>query len=418
LPPNPAEENEIYFNRIKRSRFKRVFRDAIKKDYSGLLSRINYTDIPLSFEKSINNVDLIGSHATTFFKKADEFALRDGSCFILVEYPKSELNITLAEQSNDKPYLVLIERQNLINWKAEIVDGEMRFIFSVIVEKTWQDVGIYGQEQVTRYRVLNKGYYQIFEKIEKNDQVSFKIEEGQTGLTFVPLVGYCLTETNAIESDFPLKDLADLNLELYQLHSEKREMIHNTVPTLQINEREEFQTNSNTQKRAIVGHHSILWNVDAEWIEPSGNGITPTQLEEDKLLNEINQETLGFLSGNFTPRTATEVELDASQSIANLEGLAINKESCINNVLRYWSLYDGIDFEGSVDVEKSLLKPAKNWTVQDVLDATAQGLISQNFGLLILEKNGLLDQFSQDEIDKERIVNEFTPPAQNQQVLG
>jgi hypothetical protein len=426
LPPNTAEETDIYISRLRRSRFERVFRDAIKKDYSGLLTQISFNEIPNSFEENQNNIDLLGNNTTIFFKNCDELALRDGSCFILVEYPKitNTIHYSLADKQSKRPYLVVIERKNLINWTIEYVDGEARFTFAVIVEKHWENKGLFGKELVTYYRVLRQNEYQIyktkvFKSSEKSEVIFELIEEGITGLNYIPLVGYSLTDSSPTEADFPLLDLADLNIELYQVHSEKREMIHHTVPTLQINERDDYYTNSDSQKRAIIGPQSILWNVDAKWIEPSGNGIEPTQKEEAILRESINEKTLGFLSGNFVPKTATEVELDSVQSSANLKGLAEHKESIVNTILKYWSLYDGFDYkDGSVSVNKELIKPPTQWTVDEVINAVAQGFISQDFGMLILQRSGLLEHFSEDEIRREFIVNNLSVPGLNQEVLA
>ena len=252
MPPENQEPIQAYLSRLARSRFERRFRNAIEKDFSGLLSQFVLKEAPRTLLQHQDSIDLKGNSLRVFLKEADKLALRDKYCFILVEYPQFDPNI-LSEAdrlvSGRRPYLVLLTRSQVINWQVEYINGR-EVLTKVVFRKTvYRPDGEYGTKELELYYVCLPGAYAAYEIAESGGQQIAKIatdEKGQeiignTSLSYIPVAIHSLTDINVLDGNyntFPLQDLAEMNLELYQLESEKREILHKcNMPTLVIDRR-------------------------------------------------------------------------------------------------------------------------------------------------------------------------------------
>ena len=100
-----------------RSTYAPVYRDSIRA-YAGLLSRFQIVDGPASMLQAEKNIDLQGESLQSFWNKCDEKALRDGGVYVMVDMtPDDEEQNFFDEQTvGRRPYLLLIDRKDVINW--------------------------------------------------------------------------------------------------------------------------------------------------------------------------------------------------------------------------------------------------------------------------------------------------------------
>jgi hypothetical protein len=420
----PFEKHELdyqYQSRLERSRYENRFRETIEKDFAGLLSQFELIEPTNKLLSVFNNIDCQGNDLRVFLKAADCLALRDGLCFVYVDYQPLDTEINsedIRQAKNRRPFLVLYPRDRVINWKVHYSDGTEQIDLLVIKEYVYVPVGEYGQELEERYRILTPGNYEVVKVIKENGQkmvipvldANQLPLSGQTSLQQIPLVPYSLTSTDSfVTSTFPLADIADMSLELYRLHSDKLENLHKCnipVPTFHEKEGYSFKGEEHGQKEAVIGYNTAYWNVELKWAEPEGKAIAATQAECKSVHEAIDAKTIAFLSGSQIARTATEALLNSTQARSNFAGLASQKESAVERILAYFNVYES-SLEGrakqtTIKVDEKLIDLVTNLTPKDLLDSCLTGSLSKEFTLRRLsESKAFGRQLSEEEIKNE-----------------
>ena len=85
--PQHSKENEIqYRDRVCRASFDRKFRDAISTISGFLSSFVIQDDTPEMIKINAHNIDGSGTSLKNLLRQADQKALRDEHCFILVVF--------------------------------------------------------------------------------------------------------------------------------------------------------------------------------------------------------------------------------------------------------------------------------------------------------------------------------------------
>ncbi len=384
LPQESDEPQEEYNKRLSRSYFVRRFRIAIESFAGFLSSFVLEEGTHSSIVEAAQNIDMKGNSLEVFFRAADEKALRDERCFILVEFPKRPVDeignplITSAfeeRQFNLRPYLVLIDVRDVVNWKLA---PDNRTVLQVTIrESVTEDIGLFGSKQVIRYRVLFPGGYAIY---TQQDGTYAQTGGGETSLSKVPLVPYSLTNgdienrggADPFAGEPPLYDLAELNLKHYQKSSEKDEAMHKcNMAVLQVQELNAETSSSRDESPTVrIGPNTCLWNVNASFVEPSGSAIAATQADIDRLEMEMSSRTLSFLSGSELQRTATEVATFSAPVQANLGSMARAKQSNMQTCFKFWCEYLGVDSgKSGACVDEKIL--------QSTMDAATVGVLLQ-----------------------------------------
>jgi len=390
LPKMSDEPPEEWVARVKRAYFKYRFQKAIISS-SGFLAEFVLDDkVPESIRLNQDNIDGEGNSLKLFLEKADQKALRDEHCFILVDFPKMPttadgepaiIDAFSEAEHNRRPYLVLIDAIDVLNWEIETING-LKKITQVTIRETYTEkTGRFNSEIKTQYRVLYPGGYEVW-KFSNKDTLEI-VEDGVSTFSEVPLVVYSVTDDGNLFSGYPpLYPLAELDLELYQKSSQKDEaLLKSNMPLYNLNELnpkprppgEEHQS-----RRVSLGPNSVLWNVQASVVEPSGSAIAETQADLDRLLLQAEQMTLAFQSGYFSPPTATEVNAASSTKRASLVTMARAKESAVAKIFKLWAAWMGESKEGGIIVDRTLIQAA--------IDSAQSQL------LLSLRKNGDLSR--------------------------
>lgn len=403
LPREEAEPEEEYTKRLARSYFDRKFADAVDSS-AGFLSRFLLNDdVHESIESNIENVDLCGNSLEVFLKAADIKSLRDDHCFVMVDFPKRNAEITDAyteSKYKTRPYFLLIDVRDVINWDTEIKNNKMMVTQATIRETFVKKTGRYGSKKATRYRVLTPGAYEIYEIDETPTRTDLiLVEEGTTTLDFVPLIPYCLLPR---DSDFfngkpPLYDIAELNLKLYQKQSEKDEAMHKAnMAVLSIQELNPTKRPDKESPAPVVriGPNTCFWNVNASFIEPSGSALGQTQADIEKLELTIEKKTLAFQSGYAAPPTATEIARDSATAQASLGSMARAKESIVQQLFDTWCLYMNAPGKGgTITVNKKIVEVGMSEAKAGLLlQIRAAGEITRQTFLEELRKGDVLSK--------------------------
>jgi hypothetical protein len=414
LPQEMKEPPKAYSDRIKRTRFDNRFEPAIK-DYAGLLSIFSLNDdVAPSIEANQNDIDLQGNDLWTFFHEADQYCLRDGWCGIMVEYPEFDPSIEsqadMLSRDDRRPYLVLIDRRDILNWRIEKIGGKPMLTRITIQERRLEPEGDFGEKEITYYRVLRPGEYSLYQIIDvEGKQQLLLIEQGTTSLAEIPLVYYSVTESQTFAAKAPFLSLAELNIEHYQKRSQLNEVLRKCNLPVPVR-KGAMRTIDDLKKMPplVIGPNSVL-DVPADgdfyFAEPSGVAIAASQADLEKLEASMDRITLDFLTSGEHKKTATEVVLDSTKTSANLKGIARRKESAIQQILKLWVAYTGEAEGGTASVDESLLQMPLSPEQVDKLENLANGgWISQRTLLLLLQRGKVLPR--QFDIDEEVALTE------------
>lgn len=401
LPKESQEPDIAYRNRLKRSQFDNRFNPALR-GHAGLLSEFALTpDTPQSLIDNEKNIDQQGSDLASLMTTADEMVLRDGGCGVLVEFPPETVDGPPQSaiewlESGRRPYLVLVDRRDILNWDISYVQGMPIINRVVIREVRMVKVGLFGCQSQIFYRVLSPGRFEVYQLLNSGGKWTAQIvEEGTTSLDRVPLVWYSVSSTGQLfEGALPFMNLARLNIEHLQKRSGLTEVMHKCNMPVPVRKGfvKSVQDALKQLPRLIIGPNSIVdipENGSFSFAEPAGTAIAATQADIAKLETAMDRVSLSFL-GSEGGKTATEVLLDSAQTQATLKAMARRKESCSQQIFALWGNYTGEPGAGSIDVNEAILQvPPTAQDVQVILDA--MGIqISRALGLrMLLERRWL-----------------------------
>lgn len=407
------EPPQAWSDRVKRTTFDNRFEPAIK-DYAGLLSVFSLNDDTApSIKANKNNIDQMGNDLWTFFNEVDQYCLRDGWCGIMVEHPPEDLNITSQSDllaSDRRPYLVLIDRRDIVNWRTTKVNGKPQLAQLTIRETQLESDGDYGEKEATYYRVLLPGEYFVYQIVEvQNQKQLIEVDHGFTSLLEIPLVYYSVTESQLFAARAPFLNLAKLNIEYYQKRSQLNEVLRKC--NLPVPVRKGLIKTVDDLKKVpplVIGPNSVLdipTDGDFYFAEPSGVAIAASKDDLKDLEAAMDRMTLDFLTSGDHQKTATEVLLDSTKTSANLKGVARRKESAVQQIFKFWVAYTGEVEGGGITQDESLLSmpltPEQVDKLQNLADA---GRISDRTLLMLLQMGKVLPR--QFDIDAEVAMTE------------
>ena len=401
LQQEPAEPRNAYESRLLRSTYAPIYRDSIRA-YAGLLNRFQLVDAPSSLEAAESDIDLQGESVQSFWNRCDEKALRDGGVFVMVDMTPEdgETNFFDEQNSGRRPYLIMVDRANVINWSIEYVGGRERVVHATIRQFRQKTVpGSYGVELDAVYHVVRPNLVETF-RLEKQGRewVQIKEREVNTSIPVVPLVWYGATDPHFAHGDMPLNALAELSIQHFQMRSDLQELLHKCAMPVPVRTGAKIGADGKPMP-LILGPNTAV-DLDAEggkfeFAEPSGRSLERHQAEIQHLELLMDRSSLNFLYG-ANIKTATEASLRASQVASQVSALTRNKTSAFSNVMRLWAAYSGeldqVNPESGIAINDSLIsRPLEASEIAQLVNLYSQGLLSKRTVLDELQRGGILD---------------------------
>ena len=367
LPKAEGEEHGDYGARLKRSVFFNAFSRTVD-GLTGLVFRkdpVLGDDVPTPMQKHWENIDMAGTHGDVFARERLEDILESGHGAILVEFPRTDGEQTAAEEMSEiRPYWVPIMKEDILSWRTENVKGRTVLLQVVIRERGYVDVGRFGQEKHTQYRVifLNSvdGVPVVgWELLEVNDkkQVSTLDFGTYANQTEIPLAELITSGRKSIfESDPPLLDLAYLNIAHYQMWSDYNWSIYKTnVPifvTLGL------QGLDDDDGDLVIGSNTYIDipdpNGDAKYVSHDGASLGSTKQALDDLKSEMGTLGLAMLAPQKrAAETAESKRLDKATSDSALSVTARGLQDGLENALKFHANYlGGGQVGGSIEINR------------------------------------------------------------------
>lgn len=356
LPMEPAEDHRDFAIRLQRAIFFNAFERTLHS-LVGLVFRKDpqlAEDNPPRLNELWENIDNAGTHGAVFSKEVFTAACKYGHAFIYVDMPPPLApGATLADEraANRRPYWVQYSPDQAVSWRVETVAGQTRLAQIVFEERTLEAAGVYGEQPVTRYRVLRPGLWELWREVtEQNGQVDYVLENaGASSLLEIPVAICYARKTGLLTSKPPLIDLALINLAHYQKYSDLSTYLHiSSRPILW------FRGRDVNQKIAAIGPYTFF-DVDSsnglvDFAETTGAALGAAREDLIHLEKQMAVLGLSLLAGNKPiEQTATESMLEHVKEESDLATAARSLQDALELALSFTAQYEGLE-AGSVEL--------------------------------------------------------------------
>ena len=388
LPQEPRELDESYDNRLARSVCP-PFYLRLERMLAGMLTRkpVRLNDTADSIREHLFDVDLQGNDLNVWTYETTRKMVRYGHVGVLVDAPTSG--------QSGRPYWVTYTPRDILGYRTEMIDGEVKLTQLRLQEKVSVPDGLYGEKIIDQIRLLTRGGFEIHQKGKNN--LFTKIDEGTTSLSEIPFSVAYANRLNLLESRPPMSDIAELNLKAYQIQSDLDNQLHiSAVPMLA------FYGFPQSSEEVTAGPgEAIAFPADgrAEYIEPAGRSYDAQFKRLDVLSNQINELGLAAVLGQkLSAETAEAKRIDRSQGDSTMMVVAQQMQDMIDNCLQFHGQYINAE-AGSCFVNRDFLSQRlEPQEIQALLQLYTSGSITQETLLKQLHEGEVLgDEFDVEE---------------------
>jgi hypothetical protein len=389
LPQEPRETDLSYQNRLNRSVLAPYYM-RLERMLAGMLTRkpVRLDDVPDVMREQLFDVDLQGNDLQTWLFATARICLRYGHVGVLVDAP--------ASGENGRPYFVTYSPREIIGFRNELKNGKQQLTQLRLAERITVPDGDYGEKELEQVRVLTPGAFEIHQRNKKGE---FEIvDEGRTSLSEIPFSVAYSNRVGLLQSLPPLADIAELNLQHYQVQSDLSNQLHiSAVPMLAI-----YGFPQSAEEISAGPGEALALPSEArsEYIEPSGNSYDAQFKQLDRIAEQINALGLASILGSkLSAETAEAKRIDRSQGDSTMMVVAQQMQDLIDNCLRFQAEYMQEANAGSSLVNRDFmgirLEPQE---IQALLQLYTAGTITQETLLLQLEAGEVLgDDFDVEE---------------------
>ena len=316
LPQYPSESRKSYDARKSMALFFNA-PDRTLAALVGLVFRREPTlgkDVPpqiAAAEGWAENIDQCGTHWTVWAREVFEVALKLGHAAIYVDMPpKLPAGSSRRQAAGRRPYVATYTAPQIVNWTEDVAGGQVRLARAILKEEVTRPKGLYGEEDVTRYRVLYPGYWQLYEKVLEEGQPPRMdlISEGETNLPFIPLHPVYGRKTGFFTSRPPLLEIADISIAHMRKYADYSVYLHLCRPLNVFKRRDRTRKIS---EMSAFGYVDLLPDEDAKVVEPTGAPLQMVRQDLEDLEDWISRLGTSLLAKKGGPaRTATEEILE------------------------------------------------------------------------------------------------------------
>ena len=388
LPQEPRELDESYDNRLARSVCP-PFYLRLERMLAGMLTRkpVRLNDTADSIREHLFDVDLQGNDLNVWTYETTRKMVRYGHVGVLIDAPTSG--------QNGRPYWVTYTPRDILGWRTEMVDGEVKLTQLRLQEKVSVPDGLYGEKIIDQVRLLTRGGFEIHQKGKNNKFI--KVDEGNMSLPEIPFSVAYANRLNLLESRPPMADIAELNLKAYQIQSDLDNQLHiSAVPMLAF-----YGFPQNSEEVSAGPGEAIAFPPDgrAEYIEPAGRSYDAQFKRLDVLSGQINELGLAAVLGQkLSAETAEAKRIDRSQGDSTMMVVAQQMQDMIDNCLQFHGEYLNAE-SGSCFVNRDFLSQRlEPQEIQALLQLYTSGSITQQTLLKQLHEGEVLgDEFDVEE---------------------
>lgn len=394
LPQDKMESNDNYKNRLARS----ILVNFYKKTLSFLGGQVFTKDIVIAdnapdvIDRIKDDVDLSGNSLNTFVKRHFEAGLGKGVAVIYVDSNNKDKEYTSkAEEIEDgiRPYLRIIDSENIFSFIIENgIIKQVRFM-----EYIEEREGRFGTTIVEQIKVLEPGIWETYRQ-EKNSKNWALHSSGVTSLSYVPIVAFIPGEaTSDLTGETPLLELAELNLDHWQIRSDLKNISHICCVPILFGKQIDLANVTASAHSAVVSDGEAA---DLRYIELNGKSIDTIIV----MVKEIEAKAALYGLQQLIPRTgnqtATEKAIASAETNSSLGCWVGIEEMVIRRAMEMVCDYEKVKDQ----FEPDMISLNRDFT---------SGIIDYQLidSFIKMVENGILSaQSAFDEIQKKGIVSE------------
>jgi hypothetical protein len=399
------ENDQQYLNRLNRSTLKNYFAWAVENHTGRVFNKpiVLSEDTDQTIKDYNKDLDLMGSNVNSFYREVFRDMLIKGISYVYVDYPRNEADLSLADEidADLRPYCVHLKGEQVINAVPAMVNNRVVLVRLHILETVEVPNGKWDTRRENRIRVLYPGYWELYALNNKNNYEI--IDEGETGLPYIPIVPLYGKRIGFFTGESPLQNLANLNRAHWQSLSDQMNITHVArVPIL-------FGTGFDNEDTLSIGANAAILgptDSDLKYVEHSGAAIKSGMDELRDLEERMMLESLELVSSGDR-ETATSRALDVSDANSSLQDLALRLQDMITKVNYIMMDWIGIQREGEAIVNTDFGLHLRDGSESNILLKTRQNRsISLETFHRELKRRGLLSSDFNSEEDIQRLLDE------------
>jgi hypothetical protein len=409
----PQEDQASYDYRLQTSTLFNAFSRTIANMASKPFSEpMRWSEIDPVVEEWFDNIDLQGRNLQTFSMEVFEAGLTYGLTHVLVDYPKTtaadgtSLAPTLADERilGVRPYFIHIKPTAVLGWISDKVNGAETLTQVRILEHVSVPDGPYATKLVEQVRLLTPGAWEVHRQ-DPTSKEWVKADEGMTSLNYIPLVTFYTNRTGFMQATPPLGDLADLNVQHWNLASDSYALLHTaSVPILAL-------TGVDETTKIVVGAKAALMlplGASAQYVEHSGAAIGAGRqalIDLEERMRTMGAELLVSKPGDMT---ATQSSIDTAQAQCQLAAMAEAFEDVLDSAIDTAAEWVGLGDQGDVDIfDDFSAAPVQGAAVQPFVAAlvtlVASDMLSKETAFKELQRYGVINDDIDFEAEAEKI---------------
>jgi len=352
----------------------RPFRDPLKLN----------DDVPEEITKLSDDIDQLGTNMDTFARAWFRCGVSKAFCHVLIEAPPvqenedgSTLNKEQAAEQNLRPYWCLIEPDEIIAARSEVIDGQEVYTHVRIHERTLEKDpdDEFAEVWVEKIRVYDRlgdtVTVTVYRRDNDKDADSADGWPQETkvnlGIKVIPLITFYADRQGFLLGKSPLQDLAELNKKHYNSQSDQDNIL--TIARFPIlaasgvtsidgsdalSADPQAGSDFNGTKGVVIGPWNVLVSEEVGskfyYVEHSGKAIKTGQDSLELLEAKMAAYGSEFLKKSPDRQTATARAMDSQESVSPLQAITLNFIDAMQSALALTAMWMNISSNsGDVD---------------------------------------------------------------------
>jgi hypothetical protein len=416
----------------------RPFRDPLKLN----------DDVPKEIADISDDIDRMGTNIDTFARHWFERGIAKAFCHVLIEAPTvkpnedgSPLTKAQADAQNLRPYWCLIEPDDIIAARSEVIDGRevythVRIHELILVEDPKDQFSEVLEERIRVYDRYDDGVAVTIYKRDKDKDVDsaegwfIEDEPIVLGIPEIPLITFYSNRQGFLLGKSPLQDLAELNKKHWNSQSDQDNILMiarfpilaaSGVTSIDgsdpLSGDPQAGKDFNGTKGTVIGPYNVLVSEEVGskfyYVEHSGKAIKTGQDSLDTLEAKMAAYGSEFLKKSPDRQTATARTLDSQESVSPLQSITLSFIDAMQTALALTARWMKLSTnEGKVDetfyggtvqlVTDFGPENASDADVKALLESTKLGMLSGPQLRRELRRRGVLaDDFDEEANQKE-----------------
>lgn len=386
LPKQPMESDEDYKYRLSVATLFPAYRRTVGVMAGKPMSKevTLADDVPARIVALAQDIDGQGRNLHSFAADLMAEVMGYGYCGVLVDYTRTEGQARTqldAEIMGARPYWVHVKHNQVLGWRATMINGAMKLVMLRLSETVEEEDGGYGISRIKQVRVLRPGSWETWRKVGDAQEYTLH-ESGTTTLDAIPFVPFYGIRAGYMVGLPPLMDLAYQNVKHWQNQSDQDDSARFARKRLLV-----FTGVDDAYKLEISSDQALKLpqGATADVVQGSAESVKIGREELDALEAQMIQTGAELLVARPGERTATEASNDAEANKSELQRIVETFEDSMDQCLQFTADWLKLPDGGHCSL-------FKDFAAGSLSEATAQLLLSLQQGGVITKATLIKEQ--------------------------